>query len=224
MGKSIKLTQEQREMKEKLYEINQKLWSIINKKTTSTKYEETSILYSKMAKIAHDLHMSLKSSGYEPKHHKYMIENRGVPVESIEFYNHIHPVDDLLKFVDDVNANDDPEDTTIGIKFTLRIYTRRWGHYDHYYITRTEDGWKFEGMFVSNYGNCGKDCRPNLYQALKHDSVCYPKQIGEFIEYLWEQAAEGLTTEEVQDCFDMLGEWISSCELNTPRGIFEGLI
>lgn len=43
-----------------------------------------------------------------------MLENRGVPVEDIEFYNHIHPVDDLLKFIDDINANDDPEDTTIG--------------------------------------------------------------------------------------------------------------
>lgn len=43
-----------------------------------------------------------------------MLENRGVPVEDVEFYNHIHPVDDLLKFIDDVNANDDPEDTTIG--------------------------------------------------------------------------------------------------------------
>lgn len=58
--------------------------------------------------------MSLKNSGCEPKHHKYMLENRGVPVEDVEFYNHIHPVDDLLKFIDDVNANDDPEDTTIG--------------------------------------------------------------------------------------------------------------
>lgn len=71
--------------------------------------------------------MSLKVSGNEPKHHKYMLENRVVPVEEIEFYNHIHPVDDLLKFIDDINANDDPEDTTIGKKFTLKIYTRRWG-------------------------------------------------------------------------------------------------
>lgn len=94
-----------------------------------------------------------------------MLENRGVSVEDIEFYNHIHPVDDLLKFIDDVNANDDPEDTTIGKKFTLKIYTRR-----------------------------------------------------------WEQASEGLTAQEVQECFDMLGEWISTCEMNTPRGIFGGLI
>lgn len=102
-----------------------------------------------MAETAHELHMSLKSSGYEPKHHKYMLENRGVSVEDMEFYNHIHPVDDLLKFIDDVNADDDPEDTTIGEKFTLRIYTRRWGHYDHYSMTRTKNGWNFKEMLIS---------------------------------------------------------------------------
>ena len=32
------------------------------------------------------------------------------------------------------------------------------------------------------------------------------EQIGEFFEYLWEQASEGLTAQEVQECFDMLGE------------------
>lgn len=102
-----------------------------------------------MAETAHELHMSLKSSGYEPKHHKYMLENRGVSVEDMEFYNHIHPVDDLLKFIDDVNANDDPEDTTVGEKFNLRIYTRRWGHYDHYSMTRTKNGWNFKEMLIS---------------------------------------------------------------------------
>lgn len=29
-----------------------------------------------MARKAHELHMSLKDSGHEPKHHKYMVENR----------------------------------------------------------------------------------------------------------------------------------------------------
>lgn len=224
MGNSVNLTDEQKDLKNKLYEVNQKLWAILNKETLPPKYEEIQTLYKEMAETAHELHMSLKSSGHEPKHHKYMLENRGVAVEDVEFYNHIHPVDDLLKFIDDVNANDDPEDTTIGEKFTLRIYTRRWGHYDHYSMTRTENGWNFQEMLISNCGECEKDGSPNLCTALEHDSVCYPKQIGKFFEYLWEQASEGLTAQEVQECFDMLGEWISSCEMNTPRGIFGGLI
>ena len=206
MGNAVNLTEKQKELRDRLYELNQKLWKILKDRRKPMDYGAMQPLYREMAETAHELHMSLKDSGYEPKHHKYMLENRGVPVEDIEFYNHIHPVDDLLKFIDDINANDDPEDTTIGEKFTLRIYTRRWGHYDNY------------------SGECEKDGSPNLFIALKHDSVCYPKQIGEFFEYLWEQASEGLTAQEVQECFDMLGEWISSCEMNTPRGIFEGLI
>ena len=224
MGTPVDLTAEQEAMKEKLYKVNQKLWAIFKKETTPPKHEEIQNLYKEMAQTAHDLHMSLKANGHEPKHHKYMLENRGVPVEDIEFYNHIHPVDDLLKFIDDVNANDDPEDTTIGHKFTLKIYTRRWGHYDYYSMTRTTTGWDFQGTLISNSGDCEKDGSPNLYRALEHDSVCYPKQISDFFEYLWELASEGLTVQEVQHCFDMIGEWISSCEMNTPRGIFGGLI
>lgn len=224
MGKPVRLNAEQSKLKDELYEINQKLWKYLNSGISSMNYEETQQQYKQMASIAHKLHMSLKNSGYEPKHHKYMIENRGVPVEDVEFYNHIHPVDDLLKFIEDVNANDDPEDTTIGEKFTLRIYTRRWGHYDHYYMTRTTDGWSFQGLSIANSGDCEKDASPHLCNTLEHDSVCYPKQIGYFFEYLWEQASEGLTVQQVQECFDMIGDWISSCEMNTPRGIFGGLI
>ena len=70
MGNSIKLTPVQKELREKLYTINQKLWEFINKRETMSNYDEVHALYDEMAKIAHELHMSLKDSGYEPKHHK----------------------------------------------------------------------------------------------------------------------------------------------------------
>lgn len=224
MGNPVVLTPEQSALRDELLTINKKIWLIIKKETRVSDYNETLTLYKEMAEKAHELHMSLVASGHEPKHHKYMLENRGVPVDTVEFYNHIHPVDDLLSYINDVNANDDPEDTTIGKKFVLKIYTRRWGHYDTYYMVRTEEGWTFTGTMISNSGECNKTGSPCLYDALRHDSVCYPKQLDEFIEYLWEQASDGLTEAEVQECFDMLGEWISSCEMNTPRGIFGGLI
>lgn len=128
-----------------------------------------------------------------------------------------------VNLASDLDVNDDLEDTTIGVKFTLKIYTRRWGHYDHYYLTRTQNGWKFDEMLISNSGDCDKEAAPNLYRALKHDSVCYPKQLNDFMAYLWEQAAEGLTEQEVQEYLDMIGEWINLCEKSTPRGIFESL-
>lgn len=223
MGNALVLSDEQKKLRDKLKELNEKAWDIVNNRDYSSQQEINEVFY-EMAKTAHNLHMSLKESGHEPKHHRYMIENRGVPVEDVEFYNHVHPVDDLLKFLDDVNANDDPEDTTIGKEFNLKIYTRRWGHYDTYKVIRTEEGWNFKGLMTANTGECDKSCSPHLCNSLDHDCVCYPKQIGEFMEYLWNQAAEGLTEDEVRESIDMVGEWISSCEMNTPRGIFEGLI
>ena len=49
-----------------------------------------------MSLAAHDLHMLLKDRGLEPKHHNYMLKNRGVDPDDVEFYNHIHSVEDLL--------------------------------------------------------------------------------------------------------------------------------
>jgi len=142
----------------------------------------------------------------------------------LKFYNHIHPVEDLLAFVRDTDANNDPEDSTIGKKFKFKIYARRWGHYDIYNIERTVIGWKFEGTMESNSGDCDKSCDPYLYKTLDQDSVSYPKNIGELFEWLWEKASGGLGEAEVKKSIEDIAEWISICERNVPRGIFEDLL
>lgn len=181
-------------------------------------------LYKNMAEAAHKLHMQLRARGIEPQHHKYMIENRGVPVDNLEFYNHLHPVEDLIAFVKDSDANNDPEDSTLNVEFNFNVYTRRWGHYDYYRIVRTNTGWRIKGASVFGDGECDKSGKPFLESFLNHDTVCYPAQIGEFFEWAWKMAADGATKEEIQQGLDDLGEWISICEKSTPRGIFEGLI
>lgn len=186
--------------------------------------EKQAARYKEMAESAHKLHFMLKNRGIEPKHHKYMLENREVPVDDIEFYNHIHPVEDLLAFIRDVDANNDPEDSTMGKIFKFNIYTRRWGHYDSYSIERISTGWKFSGMVVYNSGECDKSGKPFLYKTLDHDSVSYPYNLGELLEWLWEKAADGLSESEVQAAFEDIAKWISICEKNVPRGVFEGLI
>lgn len=180
--------------------------------------------YSTMAKLAHQLHMSLSARGIEPKHHKYMLENRGVPVEDIEFYNHIHPVEDLIRFIDDPDANNDPEDCTIGEEFSFRIYTRRWGHFDSHSITRTSSGWLFKGAQSTSSGKCNKNGDPSLYMTLDHDSVCYPANIRIFFERIWDKASDGLSKEDVQQAITDVANWINTCEKSVPRGIFEDLI
>ena len=94
-----------------------------------------------MALAAHELHLSLKNRDLEPLHHKYMIENRGMDADDEDFYRHVHPTEDLLAFIEDRNANIDPEDVTIGEKFTFTYYTRRWGHDEEFSLTRTRTGW-----------------------------------------------------------------------------------
>lgn len=180
--------------------------------------------YKEMAEYANKLHFMLKNRKIEPKHHKYMLQNREVPVDDIEFYNHIHPVEDLLAFIRDVDSNNDPEDSTMGKIFKFKIYTRRWGHYDSYSIERISSGWKFSGMADYNSGECDKKGQPFLYQTLDHDFISYPYNLGQLLEWLWNKAAEGLSESDVQKAFEDIAEWISICEKNVPRGVFEDLL
>ncbi|ARJ25695.1 hypothetical protein ILT06_31865 [Bacillus sp. 17RED48] len=184
-------------------------------------YEKRMELFNAMAKYGHELHMSLKGQGDEPVHHRYMIENRGIPVDDINFYKHIHPVEDLLKFIENVHANDDPVDETIGETFYIPIYSRRWNSQDRYTIKRIETGWYIEHM--THRGDCAKDASPILYASLSHDGINYPESLPGYFEWLWDQAQEeGLNREQVQTSLNELAEWINTCEKASPKGIFEG--
>jgi hypothetical protein len=200
------------ELEKELIEVLSKVKELQSKNQIDEDYEK---LWAEMVSKAHELHKLVK-----PKHHKYMIENRGVDPEDREFYNHIHPVEDLLAFMKDPHANDDPEDKTIDHDFEMKIYTRRWGHYDTYKVKRTINGWIIGNLAIS--GSCDKTGKPYLYANLDHDSINYPEELPGYIEWLWEQASEeGLSHEKVQESLNVLGEWISDCEKKSPKGIWE---
>lgn len=186
--------------------------------------DDQNVRYEEMASKAHELHMKLKARGCEPKHHKYMYKNRRVPADEKEFYNHLHPTQDLIAFINNPNANDDPADSTLGVEFEFRIYTRRWGHYDTYTLMRTDDGWKIKGAGVFMKEDADKGGNPVLFEALQHDGVSYPYNIDELLKWLWHKASEGAEKEDLQKAINDLAEWISICEKSTPRGIFEGLL
>ena len=171
-----------------------------------------------MGDLAHKLHMSIEP---HPKHHRYMLDNRGLNADHPDFYKHIHPVEDLLAYLKNDTANDDPEDQTINEIFSMRIFSRRWGHEDQYDIKRIETGWEIS--FLARGGNCDQEGKPFLFERLDHDSINYPAALPGYMKWLWEQAAEqGLAKEEVQKELDAIGFWISACEKYTPRGIFRG--
>ena len=52
--------------------------------------------FAEMTLKAHELHMSLRARGLEPKHSKQMLRNRGVKPTNMEFYFHVHSVEDLI--------------------------------------------------------------------------------------------------------------------------------
>lgn len=177
-------------------------------------------LFKEMAQAAHSLHKSVTPT---PKHHSYMIKNRGLEPDDINFYMHIHPVEDLLAFLENIHANDDPEDQTLGKTFNFKIYTRRWGHHDSYKLTRTEAGWHLKGKFGYLDGDCSPNGQPYIFKMLEHDFVNYPNDIGGYLEYLWSQSKEqGLSQSKVQESIDELSRWIEICESSTPKGIFKG--
>ena len=172
--------------------------------------------------LSHKLHMLLKARGSEPKHHAYMIKNRELQPDDPEFYMHFHPIEDLLKFLDNEHANDDPVDQTIGSKFTFRVFSRRWGHDDNYKFKRTEDGWDISHIAIG--GPCDKGGRPFLFENLRQDSINHPEALDGWMEWLWTQAeTKGLSAEQVQAALQQLADWVSQTEKNAPNGgVWEG--
>jgi len=88
-----------------------------------------------------------------------------------EFHNHIHPTQDLFKYLEDTSANDDPIDHTMNDKFEFNVYSSRWGHLDEYKLTRTAKGW-----FVDHMSYKGEDKHYNsevLYDVMIHDSISF---------------------------------------------------
>lgn len=166
---------------------------------------------------AHELHLSLKARGLEPKHHAYMIENREMAADHPDFYMHFHPLEDLLKFLNDPDANHDPEDQSIGVEFTFSVYSKRWGHDDTYKITRTEVGWDVRHLKIG--GPCDKEGRPFLFENFRQDNIQHPADLSGWMEWLWNQAEEkGLSQEQVQEGLQQLADWVSAVERDTPTG------
>ena len=215
MGRAVELTAEESALRREIEERLARCWASLE---TRRPEDDLPKQIAEMGDLATKLHQSLASRGVKPKHHKYMLKNREVPVSDPEFYRHIHPVQDLLKFIDDMNANDDPVDMTIGHDFDLPVYSRRWGHEESYHLKRTKSGWEFRHF---HSGACDKRGAPLLYDSLDHDSINYPEELGGYLEYLWERAEkDGLSHEQVQEALTVLGRWIITCEQSSPEGIW----
>ncbi|OJD97953.1 hypothetical protein A9487_24985 [Bacillus cereus] len=169
-------------------------------------------LFAQMANVAHELHMSLES---RPNHKRSMIEARRMQPEEVDFYHSIHAVEDLLAYLDNTDANNEPEDQTMGDAFEMLIYSRRWGHDDRYTLTRNEQGWHVSHQTYT--GQSDRDALGALIPSLRQDSVKYPYQLGDVMEKIWDQAAiSGLSHNEVQSMLNDVADWINATERAYP--------
>ncbi|URZ16360.1 hypothetical protein [Clostridium felsineum] len=107
-------------------------------------------------------------------------------------------------------------------EFDFSIYSRRWGHDDDYSLKITDKGWNFLCVSVPMSGECDKAGNPFLINKLENELINYPKDLGEYLEWLWEKVKkENLTDEKIQESLNILAEWINLCEKNSPKGIWE---
>ena len=98
----------------------------------------------------------------------------------------------------------------------MKIYSRRWGHKDTYYMKRNNKGWKF--CFQHDNGQCDPTGQPFLFKTLDHDSINYPEGLGGYMGYLWREAREkNMSVSEIQEKLDVLANWISTTEKASPR-------
>lgn len=211
----VNLNPEQEKIKNRIQELYDEAMKYFEGKSKEIPANRMESIIDELGHLGHKLHVQLDP---KPKHHKYMIENSGMQPEDPNFYYHIHPIEDLLKYLKDIHANDDPEDITLDEKFDFKVYTRRWGHDDLYTITRNKDGWFISHL--SHQGQGGKNAEPILSYILRHDSVSYPRNLADVMEDIWMRAEdEGLTKEKVQEMLNQVAEWVSIVEQNYPDNI-----
>lgn len=104
----------------------------------------------------------------------------------------------------------------------LKVYSRRWGHDDTYDIEKTSTGWCI-GFGAEGTADCDKKGNPQLFKCLDHDSVNYPEELGGYLEWLWDESTDkGMDNVEIQEQLNLLGNWISETERNSPKGIWKG--
>ncbi len=103
-------------------------------------------------------------------------------------------------------------------EFKFKVYSRRWGHYDTYILTKIENGWHVR--FKVHTGDCDPSGDPYLYRNFNQDHINYPSGLSMIMESLWDGANnENLTTQQIQEKLNEIAEWVSKCEKSRPSWI-----
>lgn len=160
---------------------------------------------------------------------KYLLFNRkkDPELETLAFYDHPNCMEALFKEITGQGViMSNKSDQSLNKNIQLNIYNRRWGHYEHYCVSRTINGWNWssmlhegesdkEGLYLGSNLDSQESSGP-LFDSLNHDSVFFPEDAVKFaLAKLWEDADEGkIDYDELSNKLQEIAEWISSVEKN----------
>ncbi|MCB0307749.1 MAG: hypothetical protein KDD48_00135 [Bdellovibrionales bacterium] len=100
--------------------------------------------------------------------------------------------------------------------FNLKIYSRRWGHFDSYTCKITNSGWYFS--FHGIGGRCNKKGHPYLFKNFRQDLICYPSDLSYVLEDLWDKVhRDKLNPNQITPKLKKIAKWISETEKNRPK-------
>ncbi|MNR11307.1 hypothetical protein D3C85_1276000 [compost metagenome] len=102
------------------------------------------------------------------------------------------------------------------MKFTICVFSRRWGHTDAYQLEHNSKGWKI--TFKTNEGQSSPDGKPVLYHHFDHDYINYPIGLSDMLEHVWNQISNNeISQADAQDRLQQLAEWVSNTERYKPK-------
>ncbi|WP_394189166.1 hypothetical protein [Paenisporosarcina quisquiliarum] len=161
--------------------------------------------------------------GLLPEYSESTIINRGLLPETDinEYYNHYHTLEDLYETLIGtmLQTNSLKGDVNLNKKMVFKVFSRRWGHEDHYSIERRIDGWYVKHLSIN--GLSKKDGTGSILDNLNQDSIQYPIDGVKYaFETLWEMADEQeMLVGELEEKLQEIANWISAIEKDV--GLFQ---
>lgn len=175
-------------------------------------------------------HVTLNKYRNEGKIESINLPNGGIRFHSQSVYNFLANI--LFKDYDLIKNLNDRLGATINIwneRFAGRsgAGTRRLEgqDFDTYRFIWNEHGW----IVLSNLPMNGisqndriKLCDPHGFpfflNSLDHDYITYPKEVPDYIGYLWKSVRKGeLNKNQLQEEMNKIADWINLCEKNRPH-------
>ena len=171
-------------------------------------YKDPAEALIELAPKARELHMSLKIHGHEPAYHGFILKNRGVPAEELSFFEHIHPIEDLLSFIKNPEDNDEQDILSPKTRFSFPLYVGSKRRYIDYRLICTQTCWM---VYIND------DKQGELPHVLSSENISYPVTAAEMLEEIRKAAVSGATKQEIQNALGEIADWISTSEKSMPN-------